>query len=257
MDEELLAGGNTHAEIVKVGDTVRRPTGHWTPGVHALLRHLEAHGYDDAPRVLGLDDNAREILTYVPGTVVWPEQFALVQTDSGLTEVVASIRRFHDTVADFDLARAFTWSEHGSDPRGPAEILCHNDLAPWNLVHRHDGGWTFIDWDLAAPGRRAWDLSLALLSLAPLMPDSALSEAETLHRMSLFRESYGAEVFPVDVLAVAVERCEHETERIGRLGALGEQPYAKLLAEGHHEIWRAAAEHIYAHAPRWQVALTG
>ena len=50
MTEEQLVGGNTHAEIVKISDTVRRPTGDWTPGVHALLKHLDTRGYDGAPR---------------------------------------------------------------------------------------------------------------------------------------------------------------------------------------------------------------
>ena len=39
-----LAGGNLN-EVVRVGDTVRRPTGPWTPAVHALLHHFaEAWG---------------------------------------------------------------------------------------------------------------------------------------------------------------------------------------------------------------------
>lgn len=250
MDEERLAGGNTHAEIIRVGDTVRRPTGPWTPGVHALLRHLEARGYSGAPRALGVDDRGRESLSYVPGDVVWPEHFALVQTTSALAEVAAAIRLFHDAVADFEPPRDAIWAENASDPRGPAELLCHNDLAPWNLV-RDAGAWTFIDWDLAAPGRRSWDVSWALLSLVSLMPDSTLTEAETIDRIGIFRYSYGRDLFPDDVLDVAVERCEHEAERIGRLGTLGEEPYARLLAEGHYEVWRSAAAHIRAHVPRW------
>jgi hypothetical protein len=256
MDEVRLLGGNTHAEVVRVGSTVRRPTGHWTPGVHALLRHLHANGYESAPQVLGIDDSGREILTYVSGSVVWPDRFSLVQTDSGLASVAACIRRYHDVVADFTQADQFTWSERGRDPRGPAELVCHNDLAPWNLVHRAEDEWTFIDWDVAAPGRRAWDVSWALLSFAPLMPDSGLTVSETRHRITTFREGYGAAALPTDVLTVAVERCEHEAERIGRLGAAGEHPYARLLAEGHYEIWRSTAAHIDAHIPQWQKAVS-
>ena len=41
MDELPLSGGNVTAGVVRVGDTVRRPVGAWTPAVHNLLQHLE------------------------------------------------------------------------------------------------------------------------------------------------------------------------------------------------------------------------
>ncbi len=254
LNEESLVGGNTHAEVAKVGDTVRRPTGLWTPGVHALLAHLEESGYPGAPRVRGLDDQGREVLTYVEGAVVWPDHFGLVESDAALAQVAASIRSYHEAVANFSEPDRFTWSDRGADPIGPPEVLCHNDLAPWNLVHGDDGSWTFIDWDLAAPGRRSWDLSWALLSLTPLMPDSVLSQARTVQRIAVFQNAYGSHEFPSDVLTIAVERCEYEAERIDRLGAMGEQPYARLLREGHADVWHRAANHIAARIPAWQAA---
>jgi hypothetical protein len=253
MDEERLAGGNTHEEVVRVGDTVRRPTGIWTPGVHALLEHLASVGYDGAPTVLGLDEQGREILSFVRGTVVWPDHFSLVQIDEALAQVAASIRRYHDAIAEFTFDR-FAWSDRGADPRGPYEVLCHNDLAPWNLVHGETGRWTFIDWDLAAPGRLAWDVAWALLSFVPLMPHSTLTDSQTRHRLAVFRNAYGA-ALPNDLLAVAVERCAYEAERIERHGKDGIEPYARLLAEGHAAIWRSAEAHIATEQPQWQSAL--
>jgi len=50
--EVPLSGGNTSA-VVRVGETVRRSTGHWTPAVHGVLRHLERAGFEGSPRVLG------------------------------------------------------------------------------------------------------------------------------------------------------------------------------------------------------------
>jgi hypothetical protein len=51
-----LDGGNMSGGVVRVGDTVRRPAGPWTPAVHALLDHLHGVGFHGAPRPLGLDD---------------------------------------------------------------------------------------------------------------------------------------------------------------------------------------------------------
>ena len=49
---------------------VHRPTGPWTPTVHAFLRHLERVGFDGAPRVRGTEDMGHEILTFIEGDVL-------------------------------------------------------------------------------------------------------------------------------------------------------------------------------------------
>lgn len=252
--ETPLEGGNSHDGIVRVGDTVRRPTGPWTPGIHALLRHLEEAGFDGAPRVLGIDERARESLTFVDGRVVWPGHVELLEPDDALFEIGSVVRRYHESVAGF-VDPGFAWSDRGSDPVGPGEVLCHNDLAAWNLV-RTDGGWVFVDWDLAAPGRRAWDLAWAVLSLVPLMPGRTPEDPRVVERLRAFGDGYGREAVPGDLLEVAVERCEREAGLIRSLGAAGDPVYARLLAEGHGEIWAAAAVHVAAGATRWLPGLS-
>ena len=75
--EVPLTGGTLNA-VVRVGETVRRTAGPWTPTIHALLRHVRDRGFDLAPEPLGLDDEGREIVSYIPGATVgwslpWPE----------------------------------------------------------------------------------------------------------------------------------------------------------------------------------------
>ena len=53
--EVPLLGGDMTEGVVRVGRTVRRPVRPHTAAVHGLLRHLEAAGFDGAPRVLGID----------------------------------------------------------------------------------------------------------------------------------------------------------------------------------------------------------
>ncbi|GAB3971968.1 hypothetical protein GCM10027615_31900 [Plantactinospora veratri] len=62
-----LHGGNV-STVVRVGDTVRRNAGPWTPSVHALLRHLEYVGFTGSPRALGMDSRNREVLSYLEGS---------------------------------------------------------------------------------------------------------------------------------------------------------------------------------------------
>ena len=81
--------------VVRIGDTVRRPVGRWTPAVHSLLRHLEEVGVEGAPRVLGFDDQNREVLTYLPS------EPAARWSDEALLGAAQLVRRLHDALADF------------------------------------------------------------------------------------------------------------------------------------------------------------
>ena len=66
----LLGGTANRGLVLRVGDTVRRPLRPSAPGVHALLRHLEHVGFDGAPRFLGVDEDGREVLSYIAGDAV-------------------------------------------------------------------------------------------------------------------------------------------------------------------------------------------
>jgi len=70
-EEETPLEGGGLTEVVRVGESVRRTAGSWTPAVHALLRHLESARFAGAPRSRGIDERGREVLTWVDG-----EQFS-------------------------------------------------------------------------------------------------------------------------------------------------------------------------------------
>jgi hypothetical protein len=139
-------GGGWEAGTVRVGDTVRRHTGPWTPAVHALLRHLEAVGFDAAPRVLGVDSEGREILNFVdgePGLYPLPER---LWSDAVLDQAARLLRRYHDATIEFVPPPNASWL-HGV--REPVEVICHGDLAPYNCIYRGDRIVCFVDFDWA------------------------------------------------------------------------------------------------------------
>ena len=69
MEEEVVLAGGNVGGAVRVGESVRRTTGPWTPAVHALLAYL--HGrVPHIPQVLGFDHLGRESLTYSGSPVV-------------------------------------------------------------------------------------------------------------------------------------------------------------------------------------------
>lgn len=217
-----------------------------------MLAHLEERGIP-APRALGIDERGREILSFIDGVVIWPDHVDRLSGDDALESVGHSIRRLHDALADFPHGRR-VWGTRAADPSGSTELLCHNDLGPWNLIQA-DGDWVYFDWDLCAPGRRSWDVSLALITTAGLMGDSGEGLSATLSRIRAFVRGYGVDAFPTDSLEVAIERCGIEAAMIERDAAAGDPVARRLLAEGHVETWRAAEQYIARNLPEWQAAL--
>jgi Ser/Thr protein kinase RdoA (MazF antagonist) len=142
-----LTGGRLTPGVVRVGATVRRPVGPHSPFVHALLAHLERAGFTAAPRFLGIDDRGREILSYLHGQV--PDNLDPGWTDGQLAGAARLLRRFHDATADSPLA-------------GAAEVVCHGDISPVNTVFAEGQPVALIDFDMARPGPRIWDVAYGL-----------------------------------------------------------------------------------------------
>src|SRR3954452_25519733 len=99
---EQLAGGNS-GPVVRVGDTVRRSAGHWTPLVQQLMHGLREAGVTVVPQPLGLDAEGREVVEYVAGDVpIYPlPQWAW--SDELLADVGRTLRRIHDASTALDL----------------------------------------------------------------------------------------------------------------------------------------------------------
>lgn len=61
------------------------------------------------------------------------------------------IRELHDASVSFKPPLVPQWNVVIAPDR--EDLICHQDLAPWNLVRDGDR-WVFIDWDGAGPGSR-------------------------------------------------------------------------------------------------------
>lgn len=253
--EMPLSGGNVSPGVVRVGDTVRRPAGPHTPAVHALLAHLHAAGFAGAPRPLGIDDRGREVLTYAPGTVPWPDRFALLAPRERLARAARLIREFHDAVTGFTPPAQAHWQVL-IPAEGDCDIIAHHDLAPWNLVI--GPRWVFIDWDCAAPGTRLWDVAYALHGFAPLSADPRWQRSDAVSRVRIFADAYGLdESQRRDLLPLLARRAQGMRDFLARQASLHVQPWLALWQAGHGTAWQADVDYIRAHTALWAAALLG
>lgn len=232
-----LCGGNDGG-AVRVKGTVRRPVREWTASVHALLRHLERMGFPGAPRVLGVDELGREILTYLEGETmgdapVWPPWS---RTEETLVQVAEWTRAYHETVAGFVPPPGARWRTGVSWT--PGAVVVHNDATPWNAAW-HRGRLTgFFDWDFAGPATVDSDVAWMAHAWVPLH-SRRVTETEGLcdfdarpARLRLFLDAYGWRGSTDSVIKEIQARMRVRAAQIRRLGASGEGLYARLLRGG-------------------------
>lgn len=244
-----LQGGNVSGGLVRVGDTVRRTAGPWSPTVHAFLSHLNDVGFDGAPRTLGFDAQGRHVVEYAEGTVTMP--FPHEASHRGLRRVGQLLREFHDAAASFTPPPDAIWNVVIEPDR--SELIIHHDAAPWNLIVGQDR-WVLIDWDNAGPGSRLWDLAYAVHGFVPLSPDIPAAEAGA--RLASLADGYRLdEALRHDLADLLHRRIMSMYELLERGGRDGTEPWCHLWREGHGHTWRRNAEYTKRHATTLTKAL--
>jgi Ser/Thr protein kinase RdoA (MazF antagonist) len=238
-DEVPLSGGNM-TSVVRVGDTVRRDAGPWTPTIHAFMRHLRASGFSMVPRPLGLDERGREVISLLPGEPATYPLPDFAWTDATLLAVARVLRAFHDASAGFTPSSEGVWRWPAHEP---AEVICHNDFAPYNLMFE-DGRLTgVIDLDLASPGPRVLDLGYAAYRFVPLSdpanPDAPYPGAsEQVRRLEAFCAAYGDPgIRPSDTVEAAAAKLRELVAFIEREAAAGDPAQQAVLGRGDIAIY--------------------
>lgn len=191
-----------------------------------VLRHLERVGFDAAPRWLGIDQQGRDILTWIEGDTFAERGRMHPYLDDSKGRITFSerqvgtamqlLRRYHDTFG--------------------ADTVCHGDFGPWNIVWRRGLAHAVIDFDDVHSGERSEDVAYALrmfigYGVADLQPD------EFVRRTHMALTEYGSEFDVPRILEREYDRAEANCRRNG-----WHQQLARLSAErewltGHQSLF--------------------
>ena len=169
MDEIPLGGGRLTTGVVRIGETVRRPS---SPFTMTLLSHLAEAGFDGAPRYLGRDELGRDILSFLPGEV--PAKWRAF-TDDQVAAAAMLLRGLHDA------------------SRGLAgdSVICHHDAGPNNTVFRAGRPVAFIDFDFAAAGDPLEDVAYLAWSWCISSKPSRGDAAGQADQVRVLADAYG------------------------------------------------------------------
>lgn len=247
-----LDGGLT--EVERVGETVRRTAGPWTPAVQALLAHLERVGFEGAPRPLGIDSEGREVLSFVAGG-------GPSHADDELAEVAQLIRALHDSTESFEVPPDAEWQFMVGAPRR-GDVLCHNDLSPDNTIYGPEGTPRgFIDWDLAAPAPRIWDVAWAVYRFVPLYDDATCERlgypiGSRSARLRIFCDAYqldGRE----GLLATVCQRIRALYDTARAWGEADRPGWRDVWRDTRGEQWLGGLRYVEAKRDEWEREFVG
>lgn len=242
---EPLAGGNVGGAW-KVGETVRRTPGPWTPAVHALLAHVtELRG---VPRVHGFDELGREVLDFLPGHIVDVDTEEL--TDAQLVEVVQWTRALHERTSGLHIPGPW----RGAVVEHPT-VIGHNDIAPYNICFEGDRLVGVFDWDMAGPTTPVLELGFIAWNCVPLYrPFPAPWVAA---RLDLIARTYDGPT-GAQILQGCLDRVEMMLAMIER-GIAENDPGMVALHEntGEPEPSRHALRELRERVPALRAALRG
>jgi hypothetical protein len=223
-----LPAGDVTVGVVRIGDTVRRPRQETSQRVAGYLRHLEAVGFEGAPRYLGVDSQGRDVLTFLDGDVPGSPVDEWAAQDDVLPGVARLVRRLHDASEGYVAPARIV--EPGRPqpqfPEGEPRLVAQRDVTPQNTVFRAGQAWGLVDFDLSDRTTRSIDLANTAMHWVPLCDpvdrEPVHRDADVVRRVRLMLDGYGRD-------AVSATQFLHACE---------------LRFTGSYAIMKWAAEHL-------------
>ena len=202
----------------------------------------------DVPEVLGRDALGRQVIEFVDGKLAMDLDRPLSIHELG--RVGAIIRAIHDASEGFAATVEPHWEP--AIPSPGSDLICHGDLAPWNLIV--GPRWVFIDWDGSSPSTRLWDLAYAASAFT--LADPTLSPAEAAERLAAFVSGYRAdEALRSALPATMTERVAAMHHLLRSSNVAGVEPWATMYLSGHGAHWSAVLRYVERHQEWWRGAL--
>jgi len=243
--------------VVRIGDVVRHPKQPWSASAHALLSYLRDAGFTEAPAPGPLGPDYDDV-AFIEG-VSGDDACLLVTSDEAVAAVAQMLRRYHDLIADWRPDVPPVWFDGQVGTGTGDQLVCHGDVAPWNLIWRDGQLVGLIDWEFATIGSRREDIAYALHYLVPFRDRSywqgvlgMSAKPRRRHRIAVFAEAYGIEVDDhlveevlasqragVDLMINLAERGHPRQRQLIADGELDRERRAVLWGEGHRQKFRA------------------
>lgn len=237
MDFEIpISGGRLNrGRLVRLGNLVLRPADE-DPAIEQLIIEV-GKVFRGIPKTFGRDTGGRLKLEWIEGEVSELLDEDEERSKIRLLSVGALLRDLHESTTSI-VAEIIPASFGSLDPSGVCEVICHGDPGPGNIVFRNGVAFALIDWEMAFPGRRAWDLATTLRYWAPFRNPANMKSTELLlnprQRAEWILDGYSAsdDLRSECVELLLVNQKLQAEYVIHRIKARGEAVYEDWVAKG-------------------------
>jgi hypothetical protein len=245
-DGDLLVGADWKQHVLRAAVLV--PAG---PGVdpcllpqRALLGHDGWHGLGpDSPPGLTLTLPARSGIVWNVCRMLWH------------CVVPGGLCALHDAADGFTGPEAGVWARQDAVMPTESDCIGHGDLNPGNLLFDGDQVVGIIDFDVAGPTTRAFDLALLAHHLVPLHRTDDLAafgwdhEPDRARRLDILAAAYGREISPAQLVDYAVLRLLSMGAHMQQIN-VGNPAFAGHGRRDEPAGYRSAAAFVLAHRGR-------
>lgn len=172
------------------------------------------------------------------------------------------MRKFHDATASFERSENDKWMFSYKGPLDK-EVICHNDIAPYNVTFINNMPYGLIDFDTCCPAPRIWNIVYALYRFVPCSKkfydikkqayrDYDAQKDRQLRRDSIrvFFDAYGVEC-PGNLFELMIERLQALADLIYDEAQNGNVSFQKMMAEGHRDLYLEEIEFIKGNYKEW------
>lgn len=169
-----------------------------------------------------------------------------------MKKIAEMLRGYHDAVEAFPFIEEF---EPLDNTPANYEVLCHNDFALYNIIFQGGKPAGIIDFDVARPGPRIWDIAYTLFNCVPLgryHPFEKAEHAQKINaRIKKFFTSYGV-VPPCDLFEIVKRRLEGLCHTLIRKAEEGDPAFQKMVKEGHVDHYKKEIQFIRSYEKTWK-----
>ena len=261
--EYELAGGNMSI-VTTDGSIVFKESSPQSDTIKRLLNHLEDKGITFVPKAYGFDDKGRQMLSFMEGTTVddYPFSSKLEDKITIVSKIANMTRVYHDGTLDFQVKKADNWFLRYNGVL-EKEIIAHNDIAPYNVTFIGNSPSGIIDFDVACPAPRIWDIVYALYRFVPLSKevydveignyreyDKSKDANERKTLINVFLDAYGMDL-KNKIEATLIQRLSALVNLFDEQSEKGNEAFIKMKEDGHQAFYVKEIEFIKEHYQDW------